>query len=84
MLTKLIKENLKISLKQAKEMTDSGLISSSKRSEMKILENEIAGMNCISNVNLSGIVQEVIEPNDFYNKYIAAFVNHIINGVKTK
>ena len=65
-------------------MVDRGRITSSRLSSISSLKEELESIGALSSSMLRGQTQETIAPQEFYNTYIMAFINHIVNGVKTK
>ena len=82
-LVKLIKVKLGISLKQAKEMVDTSIISSTDGKKMVFLETELKQRKVSYAIRKRGQLQRVIKPGDFYKMYIQEFINHIVNHETT-
>jgi len=82
-LVKLIKAKLGISLKQAKEMVDTSIISSTDGKKMVFLETELKQRKVSYAIRKRGQLQRVIKPGDFYKMYIQEFINHIVNHETT-
>ena len=71
-------------LKSAKEMMDRNLITTSKEEEITALKMDLDQMNVSYTVRKRGWHQQVIQPRDFYNRYIKVFISHICrNGTIT-
>jgi len=74
---KSVKNVLGLGLKEAKLSVDRGYVVTDSHSKLIQLQDELDQLSVDSTIRQRGIIQDVIKPGDFYQKYIQAFINQI-------
>lgn len=74
---KLIKEQLGIGLKEAKQSVDKGIVVSDNFYNLQYLEDELLLLSIKSTLKRRGLKQLDMKPDEFYQKYIQAFIDQI-------
>lgn len=76
---KLTKELLGISLKKAKESIDKGIVVSDNYIKLQNLQDDLHDHSIESTIKHRGLNQHLIKPDEFYQKYIQAFIDQIVS-----